>query len=291
MKNIFDYVSLTTPQGFSAHLIGMASLKVSVQAAEPTTTHHLLPAMHDRGNLLRWYSQNIDSLELRTAQESVGEKYVALHGSLDLVWCPKCFTTQPWLDQHTKDFQQGLAASCVSCDQPSTSGSKDNVLSAYELHIDRLNQPVRRARVGYIMPCIYLYNMPVHKWQGIIDRDMNADCKAGPDVTLVMGTSLAIPGIQGFLGQLKSSGTGCKFLYVNRERPTHGQNETFDYHVQGEVSDWTSILFSALNLQPHKTIIIEKEMSGEGPSALPGDNTSRCGSDAETRKWRESSSL
>lgn len=119
MRHIFHHGSLST--GLPAHLKGMASLKALCNAAEPTITHHLMEAMSSRGNLLRWYTQNIDSLEFRllpslapgsTASGSMGDRCVALHGRLDLVWCNKCRKTWPWNTEHTEAFELGFNVPC-----------------------------------------------------------------------------------------------------------------------------------------------------------------------------------
>lgn len=76
---------------------------------------------------------------------------------------------------------------------------------------------------------------------------MNADCRAVPDVVLVMGTSLAIPSVQSFLRELKATAPTGTFILVNSEAPKHGMNEVFDYHLQGAVSHWASALYLALS--------------------------------------------
>lgn len=53
----------------------------------PTPTHHFLKLLHDKGLLLRCFTQNIDSLEAETGLPK--EKIIAAHGNFDGATCIK----------------------------------------------------------------------------------------------------------------------------------------------------------------------------------------------------------
>jgi NAD-dependent SIR2 family protein deacetylase len=54
----------------------------------PTPTHHFLKLLHDKGLLLRCYTQNIDSLEAEAGLPP--DKVVAAHGNFDSARCIAC---------------------------------------------------------------------------------------------------------------------------------------------------------------------------------------------------------
>jgi NAD-dependent SIR2 family protein deacetylase len=59
----------------------------------PTPTHHFIKLLHDKGLLLRCYTQNIDSLE--TAAGLPADKVVAAHGTFDTASCIACNVSVP----------------------------------------------------------------------------------------------------------------------------------------------------------------------------------------------------
>eukprot|EP00960_Hanusia_phi_P002464 71756-Hanusia_phi.AAC.1 len=52
---------------------------------QPTVTHHFIKLLHDKGLLLRCFSQNIDSLETQAGLPH--DKLVAAHGNFDSATC------------------------------------------------------------------------------------------------------------------------------------------------------------------------------------------------------------
>lgn len=116
---MFDYSSLLIH--FREHLKTMTGLKELSDRAQPTAVHRLMKEMLEHGILLRWYTQNIDALEFRPADSFVpgngsqapgNARCVALHGSLQLVICSKCFRTKPWTEEHTEVFRLGSTIQC-----------------------------------------------------------------------------------------------------------------------------------------------------------------------------------
>lgn len=57
----------------------------------PTTTHNLLKLLHNKGMLLRCYTQNIDGLELKVGIPE--DQLVEAHGTMRRVKCSKCQVT------------------------------------------------------------------------------------------------------------------------------------------------------------------------------------------------------
>lgn len=132
------------------------------------------------------------------------------------------------------------------------------------------------------MPFVYLYNMPDPPGQATVTDIMSADLKAAPDVVLVMGTSLAIKGIQSFLRELKKTGTGCKFMYVNREPPKYGMDEVFSHYIEGGVGDWASTLSSALRMD----VTAPRTLDDLPSDRLPDVESTTCNRDQSTSQGR-----
>lgn len=244
-------MSLTTnPAG---HVKGMAKLKARCDAAEPTTVHHLMTALHGRGKLLRWYTQNIDALESRLlpcfvqgyTSSAPAEACVALHGSLALVWCIKCATVRPWEADHTQEFQMGLTPVC-NCGTSDWHGRSQVMLMACTSGTASRPERQRRAHAGCLIPYVRMYGADHLPGEEVVARLMVADRMARPDVVLVMGTSMAIPGIQAFLRDLKQVRRAPTFIFVSIQKPNHTLEDVFDFHLEGLVDDWARALSAAL---------------------------------------------
>ena len=57
---------------------------------KPTPTHNFIKLLHDKGLLLRCYTQNIDSLERMAGLPA--DKVIAAHGNFDTARCIACKT-------------------------------------------------------------------------------------------------------------------------------------------------------------------------------------------------------
>ncbi|KAK9819677.1 hypothetical protein WJX72_000986 [[Myrmecia] bisecta] len=79
---------------------------------QPTPTHYFLKLLHDKGLLLRCFSQNIDSLECQTGLPP--EAVVAAHGNFDSARCIACRKEHP--TQHVRDAVVRGDETCVCLD-------------------------------------------------------------------------------------------------------------------------------------------------------------------------------
>ena len=128
LKEIFEANTWNTQDGQAAALRLLAELKGVSEKKSPTPTHIVLSRLFKRGLIGRCYSQNIDGLEAKsmaTWPDSV-EGFrppanaqtitsVLLHGTMDLVYCPKCWLVVPWTEEHTEAFSQGRSSDCSRC--------------------------------------------------------------------------------------------------------------------------------------------------------------------------------
>ncbi|KAJ3373310.1 hypothetical protein GGF31_000743 [Allomyces arbusculus] len=156
----------------------MGSMRAAALAASPTPTHEWLASLESRGSLLRCYSQNIDDLEPRAGLAA--DSLVQVHGTLSRVRCVVCHRTAAHSDEVATEFQQGNAPSCAACETEAEARKKAG----------------KRVRaVGIVRPDVVLYNETHPAGDEIAER-VAADANRRPDVLIVMGTSLAVPGIK-----------------------------------------------------------------------------------------------
>ncbi|GAA5962163.1 hypothetical protein JCM3765_003880 [Sporobolomyces pararoseus] len=253
--------STTTAQ----HLEFLSAFKDSLDLITrnpPTATHGLMGLLKKRGQLRRVYTQNIDNLEERAGLKAVeieGVKlkkcrevvavdikgkgkaklegdYIQLHGSIYRVRCSSCDYVAEWTDDAEKDqsegvgrvFRRGEVAECPQC----------STRAAIRAAQRKRSLPSR----SFLRPAITLYeeNSPAALSIGAISL---SDLAGGPDLMIVMGTSLKIPGfkklVKEFGKAVKAKG-GLRIL-VNREE-IKGQEwrDVFDYNIVGNSETFTN---------------------------------------------------
>eukprot|EP00873_Tetraselmis_striata_P007124 jgi/Tetstr1/427388/TSEL_017552.t1 len=120
----------------------------------PTPTHHFIRLLHDKGLLLRCYTQNIDSLESQAGLPT--SSLVAAHGNFDAASCIKC----------KAKYSQQFAKAAVDAGTPP--------------HCDKCG--------GLVKPDIVFFgeNLPMRFFQ-YYESDLG-----GADLLIVMGTSLKV---------------------------------------------------------------------------------------------------
>lgn len=98
---------------------------------------------------------------------------------------------------------------------------------------------------------------------------MDRDIAACSDVVLVMGTSLAIPGIQALLRALEDGSRPSRlFIFVNHTPPPRKLANLFHYHIQGDVDDWAAEVFLAFGLVPPTRMTDGANKAVQRPKAL-----------------------
>ena len=146
----------------------------------PTPTHYLLRLLHEKGVLLRCFSQNIDSLE--TLAGLPKEKMVAAHGNFD-------------------------SAHCVSTGKPvPVDEVKEAILAGEEGW-----QALRDRHGGLVKPDIVFFGEPLPpRFQQCMMSDLPM-C----DLLIVMGTSLKVQPFASLVGQVAKD---VPRLLINREK-------------------------------------------------------------------------
>ncbi|ORX66350.1 DHS-like NAD/FAD-binding domain-containing protein, partial [Linderina pennispora] len=229
----------------------MGELRDLVSQASCTPTHKFIKRLDEQGKLLRCYTQNIDSLEKRIGLETAFQKpvenaesgatqavldktftkAVQLHGDLENVVCTICFTKYPFTEQLAEEFREGAPPPCPHCKE-----------------IETLRDLVgkRSIAAGVLRPDIVLYN-ECHPQGDVIGALSEFDLRRRPDLLIVIGTSLKIPGVKRMVKEMsrcvqsctmraKRAGAG-KAIFINRDDPPKGWDSVFDFFIAGDSDD------------------------------------------------------
>ena len=275
------------------HLLNeLAALSAS---AEPSAFHSFLSKLDTEGRLLRCYTQNIDGLEARAGLEvgiparrtrrspkkssstsdypesgpptpgaSPGQRAtpspgaqpaprcIPLHGQLTHLYCPLCPTVVPLADHLP------LPSHAIPCPTCHLSSSIRHALSE------------RQRKVGSLRASVVLYGEEHPQGEligSVMERDLRGLGRKGEkegkvDLLLVVGTSLAIPGVKRIVKEMarslagpsrsatspshssttsRTSFSGPKTILVNREMPKGTEWEgVFDTFISGDIQDFTT---------------------------------------------------
>ncbi|KNE57160.1 hypothetical protein AMAG_18009 [Allomyces macrogynus ATCC 38327] len=213
----------------------MGSMRAAALAASPTPTHEWLAALESRGSLLRCYSQNIDDLEPRAGLAA--DSLVQVHGTLSRVRCVVCHRTAPHSDEVATEFQQGNAPPCVACETEAEAREKAG----------------KRARaIGVVRPDVVLYNETHPAGDEIAER-VAADANRRPDVLIVMGTSLAVPGIKHLVRDMAAA--------VREDAPRKGKR------ARRETSEESDVFVDVTNIDTTAGTGRRRKVAGRGGSA------------------------
>lgn len=227
-----------------------------------------------RGMLQRVYTQNIDGFEQTAGLEMVGIEgiglaevlgdgkvklapsfkgkgkavevsgdVVQLHGSLHRVRCSACAWVGEWTMENTSAFTQGMSVDCPACQEQSKDLDVDPIrrFTTHALRTGEHRARLSKRRIAtrsYVRPSIVLYNenSPAASTIGSISI---ADLSSSPDLLIVAGTTLRIPGfkrlVREFSKVVKSRGGIC--VFVNREEASQVWQGVFDYQGESEPSE------------------------------------------------------
>jgi NAD-dependent SIR2 family protein deacetylase len=222
---------------------------------EATRTHHFIAKLRNRGQLVRNYTQNIDDIErkvgLRTGfgNEKEGVECVQLHGSYRFLRCSCCERRASW-DECERETTTllGQQPVCPWCNDISEARIKNN------------KRPSNR---GALRPDIVLYE-EIHLWANQITELKAHDINYGnPDLLLILGTSLRIPGIKVMVKEFARSvhKRGRLVVYVNYTASKAKEwVGVIDYWVHWSCDAWVKDLegrnseFPSPNLETKKSL-------------------------------------
>ncbi len=128
-SDLFDAALFRNAASTAAFFTFISCLKKTVDAAAPTPTHLFLSRLHEKGRLLRLYTQNIDGLEERaglaaanptnggSARKDASAVTVQLHGDIHRLRCVLCSTDVAFTAEHIELYSAGQAPPCPNCTQ------------------------------------------------------------------------------------------------------------------------------------------------------------------------------
>ncbi|GAA5866556.1 hypothetical protein JCM8547_005458 [Rhodosporidiobolus lusitaniae] len=228
-----------------------------------TETHDFLGLLKRRGQLLRVYTQNIDGLEAvgtglkavpleglvpcsNTLSDPSGAAvargkgkgkakvegdFLQLHGSVHAVRCTGCEFVREWGEEDDEVFGAGEVGACPQCEERAT------------LRLARGQRPLSSLQRAFLRPSITLYDESALAALTIGSLSVS-DLSSSPDLMIVMGTSLKIPGfkklVKEFAKAVKAKG-GMRVL-VNREE-IGGKAEwkdVFDFQIVSDTDTFVT---------------------------------------------------
>ncbi|KAI8997491.1 DHS-like NAD/FAD-binding domain-containing protein [Pilobolus umbonatus] len=222
-KELFDATLFRNEKTIKCFYTFMAELKSLINQANPTATHEFIQSLTNKGQLLRYYTQNIDFLE-----DELNIPSIQLHGTMKEVQCTLCSSRYEFTATYESIFRDGQAPVCPRCE-------------SFDAERTRLGK--RQLAMGTLRPAIVLYNEE-HPNGETIGQLQVSDLKRKPDLMIVMGTSLKIPALKKFIKQAARiiHSVGGKVVFVNRTSPTKEWEKIFDYEVLGDSDEWVEIM-------------------------------------------------
>ena len=301
-KDLFDARLWKDPDSTSTFYTFIASLRKQIQdeVKQTSQTHKFIRVLRDGGRLMRCYTQNIDGLETREGLSSDlargkgskrrfmrkvfesprptyvdkdsdydgGCEVVPLHGDLDKLRCNLCQNLTNWEEDATDLFLDGEAPHCQTCDFKAQ---------------NRRESGKRGLSVGLLRPNIVLYGEN-HIAENMLAPLPPFDMAHGPEVLIVMGTSLKVHGLQNLVREFAKAVHVKKgrVIFVNRTKPSESTwNDFIDDWVEMDCDDWVSDLRSRredlwlrqgeLDLKANKAAKErKKKLKCDGPLPSPG---------------------
>ncbi|KAJ3339671.1 hypothetical protein HDU93_007897 [Gonapodya sp. JEL0774] len=148
-------------------------------------------------------------------------RIVQLHGTLSHLICVLCRHRYPYNSTFLATTAQGDPPSCPNCEKERE---------------ERKIAGKRERKTGWLRPDIVLYN-EVHERGDLIAHLTTVDLRRRPDLLLVMGTSLKIPGVRRLVrdaARAVHSVRGGVAILVNKTAPGKEWEDVFDHVVVGD---------------------------------------------------------
>lgn len=272
----------------------IAELKEMCEAANPTPTHEFLKDLIVQRKAIRWYTQNIDSLEERVGlQTSISAKKIAeaisapnsaapitsvmllpasspatpsrhhppvvgLHGTLDRLCCTVCKMSFVY-EQH-ESMKNGQSPDCHNC--------KERIEA-------RKRNGQRSIRGGVLRPDIVLYNEPNPQGEAIAEY-ITADISRRPTMLLVIGTSLKVVGLKRLIKDISkaihANSEDGLVVYLNKTgvQAKSEWRSIFNYELIGECDAWVSHLRAEFESLEAQSATSACKATAAKPKPFPG---------------------
>lgn len=195
-----------------------------------------------------------------------GVECVFLHGSLAQLRCFVCARAAPWDDEtRLTDTMAGRQPSCPHCAGATAA---------------RQERGKRALGVGKLRPDIVLYGEE-HPHAHLISPIVQHDLSLGPDMLLIMGTSMRVHGLKVLVKEFAKAvhDRGGKVVFVNFTKPPESVwADVIDFWVQWDCDSWVEDLRArrpALFLPLGATLPETEKTKPAKPSRKSGETAKR----------------
>ncbi|KAK8080780.1 hypothetical protein PG997_008598 [Apiospora hydei] len=294
-RDLFDANIWSDPVKTSVFYRFATTLRQKVKDVQPTSTHHFIAQLRNNGKLARVYTQNIDEIEKKIGlstdlRSGAGNKRRKPTKQVTANDQDKENTDSP--DQTNGDDDPGGKDASQSQrpedddqnkSRPSIGPAKgvECVFLHGSLHALRCfvcgrlcdwdeDGPARQERgkralgVGKLRPDIVLYGEE-HPSSDLISPIVQHDLSAGPDLLLVLGTSLRVHGLKVMVKEFAKSvhTKGGKVVFINFTKPSESTwGDVIDYWIEWDCDAWVEDLRlrkPTLWMSPEETLEYEKQ--------------------------------
>lgn len=241
-KDFFDINFFQNPKTRPLFNLFVIELKRLCHEASPSSTHHWIKDRCSDGNVLRWYTQNIDGLENNIlCNEKHSDLLILLHGTLNLMKCTFCRHSMPWELNPTKENDHSHTVT-----QSLSQGNSPDCPKCEIFNADRKAKGQRPVRIGSLRPDIVLYNEMHH--EGVrIGLTLSSDISKKPNILIIIGTSLKVTGLKRMVKDIAKSvhkNQNGLVVYINKTPvlPCSEWEGVFDYELVGESDKWFNLI-------------------------------------------------
>jgi NAD-dependent histone deacetylase SIR2 len=219
----FDISAYNSPETTKRLHDSVRALSRFSAQAKPTQLHYFLDRLAQSGRLLRHFTQNVDCIERQLSH--LWEKTVQLHGRIDQVKCQLCSWNGALLPQW---FCGPDLHDCPRCEQVA-------------IHREKVDK--RRRSLGRLRPNVVLYGEEDPDGDAI-GRITERDLRTGPDVVLVVGTGLKVPGARRLVKELCRAAKHRNgfTIWASKDAPPRGLAIAFDAVFRCDCDDLAALL-------------------------------------------------
>ena len=259
-KDLFQYSALRRPETCRRLYDMINTMKIQIEAAEPTRFHRLMGKFAEAGRLLRLYTQNVDGFDIDMPSlakiEGGANRWpiaIPLHGRLDTLFCERCLRTYPF--NRSLFENKTVTAQCNNC-----------LTSPVRTRSGRTSGP---PRPSLLRPRMLFYNDLLDLDGDLIDAAFEFDMQQTVDTVLVVGTSLA-PDVKGARNMVRrlcnpDSGRRKHTIWINPQPPPRDLEKFFNIVILAR-SDYVAEIWGASS----GAVVVHKTCQ---PDADPGPST------------------
>ncbi|GAA5945077.1 uncharacterized protein JCM15063_001652 [Sporobolomyces koalae] len=179
------------------------------------------------------------SISPNRALDSPRGQVVAMHGNLRSVVCSSCRWKGEWDSSIQSSFARGERVDCPRCEERA------------QVRLSASKRSLPRSSLAFLRPNLLLYDDPsstVSAHLSALSSLASLDVASKPDLLIVAGTSLQIPGfkqlVKEFAREVSANGGLC--VFVNREPVAASWNEVFDYQFRMDTDLFATIVLQNL---------------------------------------------